>query len=101
MEPKAFKYLMAVQKERDDAALTRMVTGEEEEQQQQEETLHPGREKTEEEKRREGLTKILEVSRLDIQVSGRPLLFKSLVVFCTGLEFYHKMSCEREFTNSQ
>jgi hypothetical protein len=62
MEPKAFKYLMAVQKERDDAALARMVTGEEEEQER------PAPAHTEEDKRRESLTKILDLSRLDIQV---------------------------------
>merc|ERR1712013_390075 len=47
MEPKAFAFLMKVQKERDDKALARMVSGEEEV--EEEDT---GKEKTEEEKKK-------------------------------------------------
>ena len=71
MEPKAFKYLMGVQKKRDDAALTRMVTGAEPEEEQEEEmVVIKGEKNTEEDRRRVALTKILDLSRLDIQVGG-------------------------------
>ena len=72
MEPKAFKYLMGVQKKRDDAALTRMVTGAEPEEEQEEEEMVviKGEKNTEEDRRRVALTKILDLSRLDIQVGG-------------------------------
>lgn len=62
MEPKAFAFLMKVQKERDDKALARMVTGEDEV-----EDEDSGKEKTEEEKKKDSLRKILDMSRIDMQ----------------------------------
>ena len=62
IEPKACAFLMKVQKERDDKELTRMVTGEE--LVEEEET---GKEKTEEEKRKDNLKRLLDTSRIDIQ----------------------------------
>ena len=62
IEPKACAFLMKVQKERDDKELTRMVTGEEA--LEEEDT---GKEKTEEEKRKDNLKKLLDTSRIDIQ----------------------------------
>jgi len=62
MEPKAFAFLMRVQKERDDKALARMVTGEDE---VEEEDI--SKEKTDEEKKKESLKKILDMSRIDMQ----------------------------------
>ena len=65
MEPNACKFLMKVQKERDDKELTRMVTGEVEEDEEEEEDN--GKERTEEEKRKYNLKKLLKSSRIDIQ----------------------------------
>ena len=62
IEPKAFSFLMKVQKERDDKELARMVTGEEEVSQEED-----CREKTDEEKRKENLKKLLDSSRIDLQ----------------------------------
>ena len=62
IEPKAFAFLMKVQKERDDKELARMVTGEEQEEQEDD-----GKEKTDEEKRKENLKKLLDSSRIDLQ----------------------------------
>ena len=62
IEPKAFAFLMKVQKERDDKELARMVTGE-----AQEEQVDDGKEKTEEDKRKENLKKLLDSSRIDLQ----------------------------------
>ena len=62
IEPKACAFLMKVQKERDDKELTRMVTGEEV---VEEEDI--GKEKTEEEKRKDNLKRLLDTSRIDIQ----------------------------------
>ena len=62
IEPKAFSFLMKVQKERDDKELARMVTGE-----AQEEQVDDGKEKTEEDKRKENLKKLLDSSRIDLQ----------------------------------
>ena len=65
MEPNAFAFLMKVQKERDDKALARMVTGEDAEEEKEKEE---GR--TPEEERRARLTKILDISRIDLQEAG-------------------------------
>ena len=65
MEPKAFAFLMKVQKERDDKALAKMVTGEDAEEEENLEKVV--KEKSPEEKRRESLTKILDLSRIDLQ----------------------------------
>jgi len=62
MEPKAFAFLMKVQKERDDKALARMVTGEAEVEEED-----SGIEKTDEEKKKDSLRKILDMSRIDMQ----------------------------------
>merc|ERR1712228_630422 len=62
MEPKAFEILIKVQKERDDKALTRMVTGEEEV--EEEDT---DKEKTEEDEKTESLRRILDMGRIDMQ----------------------------------
>merc|ERR1719187_1465292 len=66
MEPNAFAFLMKVQKERDDKALAKMVSGEDAE----EETPEEVKEKTPEEERRAKLTKILDISRIDLQEAG-------------------------------
>ena len=55
---------MKVQKERDDKELARMVTGEEEIKEDEEDIT---KEKTEEEKRKENLKKLLDTSRIDMQ----------------------------------
>merc|ERR1719234_2658553 len=66
MEPNAFAFLMKVQKERDDKALAKMVSGEDAE----EETVEEVKEKTPEEEKRSKLTKILDISRIDLQEAG-------------------------------
>merc|ERR1719458_854628 len=66
MEPNAFAFLMKVQKERDDKALAKMVSGEDAE----EETVEEVKEKTPEEEKRAKLTKILDISRIDLQEAG-------------------------------
>ena len=66
MEPNAFAFLMKVQKERDDKALAKMVSGEDAD----EEAVEEVKEKTPEEERRAKLTKILDISRIDLQEAG-------------------------------
>ena len=67
MEPKAFAFLMKTQKERDDRALARMVAGEEEEVVTRDASEVVVSEKSDDEKRRDNLTKILDLSRIDEQ----------------------------------
>jgi len=67
MDPKAFAFLIKTQKERDDKALARMVSGEEEEVEDPSEIVV----KTDEDKRRANLTKILDMSRIDEQEANQ------------------------------
>ena len=92
MEPKAFAFLMKVQKERDDRALAKMVTGEEVVEHEQDHGEQ--KEKTPEEKRKESLKKILDLSRIDMQEAPEELLGGQVnILLLYLLNCCHRMVC--------